>query len=191
MEANLSILLDADFVVSVKDFWTAWRLKKGSFHSLLSWWDRGKERIKGLAIAYCKEKSKHQNMSRSLFVALADHLKSKTDQGLVSLLPIYQNVSSKITALDLSSAQGAKVRSRVKWAEEGETSSHYFLKLKKKHGALDWISAMKNDDGVVVSDLNGICESWTHFYSSLFSAGNIDSVVQADLLSNVFVISFC
>ena len=44
---------------------------------------------------------------------------------------------------------------------------------------------MKNEDGIVVSDLDGICNLWTDFYSSLFSACNIDSDVQADLLSNV------
>ena len=174
-----------DFVAAVKVFWSAWRLKKGSFDSLLSWWDRAKERIKGLAISHCKEKAMHRNLSRTVFVALADHLKSKIDQGHVSLLPIFQNVSSKIAALDLSDARGAKVRSRVKWAEEGETSSRYFLKLEKKRGALDWISAMKNADGVVVSDLDGICKSWMDFYSSLFSACDVDGNVQADLLSNV------
>lgn len=182
---NSSILADVDFVAAVKVFWSAWRLKKGSFDSLLAWWDRGKERIKGLAISHCKEKAMHRNLSRTVFVALADHLKSKIDQGHVSLLPIFQNVSSKIAALDLSDARGAKVRSRVKWAEEGETSSRYFLKLEKKRGALDWISAMKNADGVVVSDLDGICKSWTDFYSSLFSACDVDGNVQADLLSNV------
>lgn len=182
---NSSVLADADFVASIKSFWLAWKLKKNSFDSLLSWWDRGKERIKGLAIKYCKEKSQRQNMSRSVLIALADHLKSKIDQGHVSFLPIYQNVSSKIAALDLSAAQGAKVRSRVKWAEEGETSSRYFLKLERKRGTLDWISAMKNSDGSIVSDLDSICKSWTDFYSSLFSADDIDSDVQADLLSHL------
>ena len=153
--------------------------------SLLSWWDRGKERIKGLAISHCKEKAKHRNLSRTVFVTLADHLKSKIDLGHVSLLPIYHNVSSKIASLDLSAAQGAKVRSRIKWAEEGETSSRYFLKLERKRGALDWISAMRNSDGIVVSDLDGICKSWTDFYSSLFSACDIDGNMQAELLSNV------
>ena len=106
---NSSILADVDFVAAVKVFWSAWRLKKGSFDSLLSWWDRAKERIKGLAISHCKEKAMHRNLSRTVFVALADHLKSKIDQGHVSLLPIFQNVSSKIAALDLSDAWGAKV----------------------------------------------------------------------------------
>jgi len=165
---NSSILADVDFTASVKIFWSAWRLTKGSFDSLLSWWDRGKERIKGLAISYCKEKALRQNMSRTVLVALADHLKFKSDQGHVSFLPIYQNVSSKIASFDLAAAQGARVRSIVKWAEEGETSSRYFLKLERGRGTLDWISAMKNSDGFVVSDLDGICKSLTDFHSSPF-----------------------
>lgn len=41
----------------------------------------------------------------------------------VSLFPIYTNVLNQISALDLSAAEGAKVRSRVKWAEEGKPLS--------------------------------------------------------------------
>ena len=44
---------------------------------------------------------------------------------------------------------------------------------------------MRNSDDSVVSDLDGISKSWTEFYSSLFSAGQVDKDVQADLLSNV------
>ena len=125
-------------------------------------------------------------MTRSVLVSLADHLKFKIDQGQVFFLPIYQSVYSKVASLDLLAAQGAKVRSRIKWAEEGETSSRYFLKLEKKRGSLDWISAMKESDGAVVSDLDGISNSWSDFYSTLFSGCHVDQTVQADLLSNVF-----
>ena len=182
---NVSILSDDAFINSVRSFWLNWKSKKNSFDSLLSWWERGKERVKGLAISYCKQKSKSQNMSRTILVSLADHLKFKIDQGYVSLLPIYQNVSFKIANIDLSVAQGAKVRSRIKWAEDGETSSRYFLRLEKKRGSLDWISAMQNSDGTIVTDLGGICKSWSDFYSSLFSACYVDRNTQADLLSNV------
>ncbi len=44
---------------------------------------------------------------------------------------------------------------------------------------------MKNPDGSTVSDLDGICDSWRAFYSSLFSACDTDSEIQADLLSKV------
>ena len=116
---------------------------------------------------------------------MSDHLKLKIDLGHVSLMPIYQNVLSKIANIDLSAAQGAKVRSRIKWAEEGETSSRYFLKLEKRRGSLDWISAMRNHESSIVSDLDGICRSWTEFYSSLFTACQTDKDVQTELLSNV------
>ena len=45
---NISILSDADFVSSIRVFWSAWKLKKSSFPSVSEWWDRGKERIKGI-----------------------------------------------------------------------------------------------------------------------------------------------
>ena len=33
---------------------------------------------------------------------------------------------------------------------------------------------MKSDDGSVMTDLVGICDSWVSFYSSLFTATNTD-----------------
>ena len=90
------------------------------------------------------------NISRSLLSSLASHLKFKIDSGHVSLLSVYQKVLDELAAINLADAQGAKVLSRVKWAEEGETSSRYFLNLEKRHGASDWISAMKSPDGSVL-----------------------------------------
>lgn len=77
------------------------------------------------------------------------------------------------------------MRSRVKWAEEGETSSRYFLNLEKRRGASDWISAMKSSEGFVLTSIGDICDSWSDFYKSLFTACAIDPVAQSDLLSNV------
>lgn len=110
-----------------------------------------------MCIKHCEQKAK--DVLRSLLNNLADRLRSKNDLGQVSLFPIYTKVLNQISALDLSDAQGAKVRSRVKWAEEGESSSRYFLRLEKKRGAHDWFTAMKNSDGSVVSDLDDICNS--------------------------------
>ena len=182
---NTSILSDAGFVPSFHVFWRFWKLKKNAFSSLSDWWDRGKERIKGIAIEFCNSKSKEKRVSRSLLSTLASHLKFKIDAGQVSLLSVYQNVLAKLAALDLVDAQGAKMRSRIKWAEEGESSSRYFLNLEKRRGAADWISAMKSSDGMVLTSIGDICDSWSDFYSSLFTACTVDSVAQTDLLSNV------
>lgn len=59
----------------------------------------------------------------------ASHLEGKIDDGTVSLLPVYERVLAQLAAFDLTEAEGTRIRSRVKWAEEGETPSRYFLGL--------------------------------------------------------------
>ena len=79
-------------------------------------------------------------MSRSVLSALVCHLKGRIDDGIVSLMPVYERVLAQLASFDLTEAEGALVRSCVKWAEEGETSSRFFLRLEKKRGTESWIS---------------------------------------------------
>ena len=46
-------------------------------------------------------------------------------------MPVYERVLAQLASFDHTEAEGARVRSRVKWAEEGETSSRFFLRLEK------------------------------------------------------------
>lgn len=92
---------------------------------------------------------------------------------------------ASLAKLDLADAEAAKVRSRVKWAEKGESCTSYFMRLEKKHGTESWFSAIKNVDGEVVSDLNGIIDVWLSFYSSLFSAGSTNKEVQTEMLNSL------
>ena len=182
---NVSILKDPVFFQSVGDFWSRWRLRKSSFSSLQLWWDRGKEHLKSLAVRYCSSAHNERSLSRSVLSALACHLKGRIDDGVVSLMPVYERVLGQLAAFDLTEAEGARVRSRVKWAEEGETSSRFFLRLEKKRGTESWISAMRVSNGVVVTDVEGICESWASFYQDLFTACPVDLGVQSDLLDHL------
>ena len=90
---------DPVFLQTVSDFWPTWR---SSFSSLQDWWDRGKEHLKSLAVRHCSGAHNKRSLSRSVLSALACHLKGRIDDGVVS--------------------EGARVRSRVKWAEQCETS---------------------------------------------------------------------
>lgn len=97
-----------------------------------------------------------KNLSRTLLVQLLDHLKCKVDQGFISLVPVLKNVPNKIASLDLPDAKGAKVRSRFQWAEEGEASTKFFLRLEKNKRSVSLISAMRKEDGSLASDINSI-----------------------------------
>ena len=78
---NSSILRDLDFSSNIESFWTSWRRRKKDFRSIQLWWDRGKDRLKGLAIAFCSRKKALQEKERTLLVNLASHLKAKIDHG--------------------------------------------------------------------------------------------------------------
>ena len=52
---NVSLLADSDFGEVVKCFWRSWQACKLSFNSIQEWWDRGKEKLKGLAIRFSSE----------------------------------------------------------------------------------------------------------------------------------------
>ena len=160
---NVSILRDPAFFQTVSDFWPRWRSRKPSFSSLQHWWDRGKEHLKSLAVRHCSGAHNERSLSRSVLSALVCHLKGRIVDGVVSLMPVYERVLAQRASFDLIEAEGAQVCSRVKGAEEGETSSRYFLRLEKKRGTENWISAMRVSNGVVVTDVEGICESWASF----------------------------
>ena len=125
---NISILRDAGFRSSVSDFWAGWKTRKQSFDSLQLWWDTGKNHLKSLAIRFCNSKSKERNQAHSLSLSLAQHLKAQIDMGRVSLLNVYESTLSKIASLDRVAAEGARIRSRTRWAEEGEASTSYFFR---------------------------------------------------------------
>ena len=72
-----------------------------------------------------------QRTSSTLLESLACHLKSLVDAGKVSQRDVYK-----------VKTRGARIGSRIRWAEEGEASTRFFLGLEKQRGARNWIAAM-------------------------------------------------
>ena len=57
---------------------------------------------------------------------LAIHLKEHINGGILSLVGPYQLVLQQLAELHVEIARGAQVRVRVRWIEEGESSSSFF-----------------------------------------------------------------
>ena len=182
---NISILEEDAYCQLIKKFWADWRCRKPSFSSIMDWWELGKSKIKGITIAFCKELVARRRGLRGLLSNLAQHLKSKVDNGVMSCVGPYKNTLSEIARIDREAAKGAQVRARVQWVEEGETSSAFFFRLGKKQMADRWVSALRGSDGVVYSDMDGIRRVLFSFYSSLFSAEDVDLAARDSLLGNL------
>ena len=182
---NLAILEEDEYVSLITDFWFLWQRCQSDFSSLTRWWDAGKSHIKRLSINYCKTRNKSKCTERNILTKLAAHLKIHIDSGRLSFLPIYLSTLSRLDALDCEVARGAQVRSRARWAEEGESSTAYFFRLEKKRATDRYISALRADDGSLVTDKDGLCTLLRSFYLDLFTAVPCDSSARAELLSHI------
>lgn len=109
-------------------------------------------------------------------------MKTQIDGGRVSLLEVYEGVLHEISLLDKAEAKGTRLCARVRWAEEGEISSRFFLRQESRKGVGSWISAICRPDGSLASSISVICTSWVDFYSDRFTADQVDLSAQDFLL---------
>ena len=183
---NLVVLDEPEYLAMISNFWTFWRTRCFFFPSLEEWWDEGKREIKRLSVAYCKRRASAKRSPRDL-VRLAEFLKSQVDSGAIFCFGPYQSTLSSLAKLDLESARGAQVRSRSRWVEEGESSSSYFFQIVKKQSADRLVSALRLEDESIVNSADDLVDVFANFYSSLFTAEEVDCAAQEELLSKVSV----
>ena len=181
-ESNVAIV---ENVAVIASFWASWREKKSDFVTVMDWWEVAKSKIKGLTVTYCKNRAERLRNRHNLLVWLVSHLKGRVDGGHSDCVGPYQAALAELKQLDLVDAEGARVRARVRWVEEGECSSVYFCKLEKKHHSESCITALRGSDNVVYTGAEGIQSVLSSFYADLFSKEETDLTVQASLLSNV------
>ena len=78
------------------------------------------------------------------------------------------------------------MRARCQWAEEGETSSSFFLNLETHHKAQQTMHSIRDPEtGLVRHDPFEILGVWRSYYSNLFTAKDCDPVAQDEMLSQL------
>ena len=61
----------------------------------------------------------------------------------------YENCKKKLEIAELAKTKVAIVRSRIKWMEEEERNTKFFLYLEKKKATINTIYQIKNDQGEI------------------------------------------
>ena len=148
---NTSILLLEDYVDLVSSFWRQWRSRKSGFLSIMDRWELGESKLKGSSISYCKKRVAAQRLERDLLSNLVSHLKTGIDEGHVSCVVSYHWALFALGKIDIAQAEGARLRSRTQWVEDGEVSSSFFFRLEKENQADRWVAALKDADGSIRS----------------------------------------
>ena len=106
-------------------------------------------------------------------------------QGDNSLVSEIVTLEAQLKALSLRELDGAKIRSRVQWIEQGERPTRFFLKMEHARAEKNRISSIFNKDGLEVSSREELEAAHVDFYQELFTATDIDFECQQTLLHNI------
>ena len=153
-------------------FWAEWKLQKHLYSSVGLWWDLGKVKIKELTI-WCSSKLRmEQNNERKVLEKQIIKLKQNPNYDSNFL----QHLEIKLKEILDKEAEGAKIRSRVKWFEEGERPTKFFHAMEKtKSKGKSWDKIL-NKNGVIVEDASEIMKVQVDFYKDLYSSKGISEV---------------
>ena len=99
---------------------------------------------------------------------------------------MYNKIYQEIKQLETLEAEGAKIRSKAQWREDGETSSRYFCSLEKKRRAEKSIRSIQRvRDGPIMTGTKDMLEQTRQFYVDLYTDEGIEQNAEETMLSKI------
>ena len=163
---NTSLLKDKDYIKLVKRSITKTvENNKESNRSML--WDIIKMNIRGETITFCsykkRERQKHENELLQEIEILENE--DETDENIEKLAILRASLEDYLKL----KVEGAAIRARVEWVEEGEKNSKFFLNLEKHRSQNKTISQLKLANGDILTESSDILNEQYRFYNELYS----------------------
>lgn len=111
--------------------------------------------------------------------------KSRLTSGDLSAKSEIVDLEVSLRALISLESESTKIRSHVKWLEDGEAPTRFFFKSATQKFEKSFVQSIFTSDGTAVLSLPEVIRAHDDFYSSLFAEEPVDLAVQEHLLSFV------
>lgn len=152
--------------------WEEWKKEKCKYDNLNKWWDLGKSKIKNLAKWVSQKLSQDRKDRAHELEKQLKYLKERSynhnHDDRIELL------TAELNILLYEKAEGAKIRSRAQWFEEGEKGTKFFHNL-ERHNSKDKLwHKIENKEGHIIKETQSIQKIQVEFYSDLYQSRNID-----------------
>ena len=125
---NSSLTLDDDYTGLLSQFLRDWKLQKGRYPDLRTWWDTGKCHIWDITVEFSSSKRREKRSQRSNLVRRL----CLAEQEPVPSAGVITDLRRQIRDIDEEFLSSVIVRSRELWVEQGEKPTKYFFNLEKK-----------------------------------------------------------
>ena len=174
---NNLLLDDTEYCEIIRKIFQKTKAEYISQTSLHNIWELCKIRFKEFSIAFSINRikkfktkiTKIENEINSIDKYLACN--NRDDD----LIDKRKQLKSEYENLLREKSDGAKIRAKAKWWEQGERSSAYFLNLENIRQSNNKINRITNNSGEIVTHDDDILESAAQFYERLYSSSKTDA----------------
>ena len=177
---NCSYLKDIDYVTGIKRTISDTVEFNQNTSSMLLW-DTIKCQVRGFSLKYSAQKKKSKTNIIAALEKRLQHLENTL--AVTSSADVEEQISQVREELDKyieDKTKGAMIRSRVRWFEEGEKSSKYFLNLEKRNYNNKNLDRLILQNGDTTSDCKQILEEEKRFYKKLYTTTKSENDISGE-----------
>ena len=173
---NNSLLKDANFINELKSKIPEYKNKHSYLADKGLYWDMLKMEIRGFCVQYSKRKNRiKRNKERDLQKEIDDIMTLlQSNRSKENIAKLYQ-LRAKLNQIAEYKTEGAMIRSRIRWHEQGEKNTKYFLNLEKRRFTKTHITRLKTDEERETTCENEILEMQRAFYENLYAKAPCNS----------------
>ena len=182
---NNSLLKDKDYIKIVKETIVE-ALSNNQFNNKRVLWDFIKCKIRTTTMIYSSEKAKSRNKREkeiwNMLLQLEENCNRTNNQNTFTE---YENCKTEWETIQLEKNNGAILRSKVRFAEEGEKNSKYFLNLEKRNYDNKHMKSVINSKDILIDKPDQILEEQAIFFEKLYTSNICDE--ESQILTSEFL----
>ena len=160
---NLNTVKSETFISAFDTWWPTWKNQINRFETIKEWWEVTKTKIQCLTIDISKQINKGKNKSNiENLEKKLEYIKSNNENNIGTNNKI-EEIERTINNYYTNRTEAAKIRSKIKWTEEGEKSTRYFFDIEKKCGQDKLWNRIKTSEGHYKYDIDSIINEQVKF----------------------------
>ena len=167
---NNALLNNKDYINTIMKLWDNWRSQKYCFHSICECLEGGKKHVKDFTKLYTRARTEKQNKRKASLEKRLYNIYRKIETK-PQLKQTAQNLRTQLFNIELKEAQGAKIRSRLKFELEGEKCTKFFFQQMEKctNTKQDTLSIKRIKNRRVLTDQTHNLNEVKNYYAKLYA----------------------
>ncbi len=168
---NGSLVNDEEYVQALQVEYQDWKNDFEDISDKRLKWDLLKYKIRNYTMRFCSKRKKERidkedelaNVLKLLEQQAATHATEKVIENI-------EKAKEELRKLEIYKTEGAIIRSRIQWIEEGEKSTKYFYNLENNRQVKKHIKKIQINEKTVTQSKDEILTYISSFYENLYSS---------------------